>query len=61
MDEDLDVGLNMECGEDEETDSDVDNVYLEERIWNDLEYNENSDLLNYYFQQLEQYTNQDNI
>ena len=34
----------MECGEDEETDSDVDNVYLEERIWDDLEYNENTKL-----------------
>ena len=46
LDEDLDVGLNMECGEDEETDSDVDNAYLEERIWDDLEYNENSELDN---------------
>ena len=46
LDEDLDVGLNMECGEDEETDSDVDNAYLEDRIWDDLEYNENSELDN---------------
>ena len=30
----------MECGEDEESDSDVDNTFLEERIWDDLEYNE---------------------
>ena len=46
LDEDLDVGLNMECGEDEETDSDVDNAYLKERIWDDLEYNENNELDN---------------
>ena len=46
LDEGLDVGLNMECGEDEETDSDVDNAHLEERIWNDLEYNENNELDN---------------
>ena len=46
LDEDLDVGLNMEYGEDEETDSDVDNAYLKERIWDDLEYNENNALDN---------------
>ena len=46
LDEDLDVGLNMEYGEDEETDSDVDNAYLKERIWDDLEYNENNELDN---------------
>ena len=46
LDEELDVGLNMECGEDEESDSDVDNTFLEERIWNDLEYNEDIVLQN---------------
>ena len=36
----------MECGEDEESDSDVDNTFLEERIWDDLEYKEDSVLDN---------------
>ena len=36
----------MECGEDEESDTDVDNTFLEERIWDDLEYNEDSVLDN---------------
>ena len=36
----------MECREDEKTDSDVDNVHSEERIWDHLEYNENSELDN---------------
>ena len=43
LDEELDVGLNMEYGE---SDSDVDNAFLEERIWDDLEYNEDSVLDN---------------
>ena len=34
LDEELDVGLNMEYGE---SDSDVDNTFLEEWIWDDLE------------------------
>ena len=36
----------MEYGEDDESDSDVDNTFLEERIWDDLEYNEDSVLDN---------------
>ena len=37
---------NMECGEDKETDTDVDNTFLKERIWDDLENNEISELDN---------------
>ena len=37
LDEELDVGLNMEYGEGDESDSDVDDTFLEERIWDDLE------------------------
>ena len=46
LDEELDVGLNMEYGEDKDCDTDVDNIFLEERIWDDLEYNDDSVLDN---------------
>ena len=46
LDEELDVGLNMEYGVGDESDSDVDDTFLEERIWDDLEYNEDGVLDN---------------
>ena len=57
LDEELDVGLNMEYGEGDESDSDIDDTFLEERIWDDLEYNEES-VLDHSFEECDSSSNE---
>ena len=56
LDEELDVGLNMEYGEGNESDSDIGDTFLEERIWDDLEYNEES-VLDHSFEECDSSSN----
>ena len=57
LDEELDVGLNMEFGEGDKSDSDIDDTFLEERIWDDLEYNEES-VLDHSFEECDSSSNE---
>ena len=59
LDEELDVGLNMEYWEGDESDSDIDDTFLEERIWDDLEYNKES-VLDHSFEECDSSVVEDN-